>query len=169
MHFKKIKIKSFKQEFIILLKINVVALFKKYKIALKALTKLMFQNSLLCQLIIYIYNTKLRIRKILEVNKDFYLSIKKVFVINVFKQFDKHNNYKLVTILLFLAHYNIIVTRICLLKSLITRAFFSAFVESILFIKITSNLMLIFEKIYNFAIAIFDIFLFFLYICIILL
>jgi len=56
-----------------------------------------------------------------------------------------------------------------LLKLLITRALFSAFVENILFIKITNNLVLILERIYNFAIAIFNISLFFLYICIILL
>ncbi len=56
-----------------------------------------------------------------------------------------------------------------MLKLLITRALFSAFVENILFIKITNNLVLILERIYNFAIAIFNISLFFLYICIILL
>ncbi len=42
MHFKKIKIKSFKQKLIILLKINAIVLFKKYKVALKALAKLVF-------------------------------------------------------------------------------------------------------------------------------
>ncbi len=46
---------------------------------------------------------------------------------------------------------------------------FSASIKSILFIKITSNLVLIFERTYNFAIAIFNTSLFFLYICIILL
>jgi len=56
-----------------------------------------------------------------------------------------------------------------LLKLLITRALFNAFVENILFIKIISNLMLTFEKTYNFAIAIFDTSLSFFYIYIILL
>ncbi len=169
MHSKKIRIKSLKQEFIILLKINVVVLFEKYEVALKALTKLIFQNSLLYQLIIHTYNTKLRARKILNINKNFYLFIKETFAINIFKQFDKHNNFKLIAILLFLAYYNIIVTRICLLKLSITRALFSAFIKSILFIKITNNLVSIFERTYNLAIAIFDIFLSFCYICITLL
>jgi len=56
-----------------------------------------------------------------------------------------------------------------LLKLLITCALFSAFVENILFIKITSSLVLIFERTYNLAITIFDTFLSFFYICIILL
>jgi len=56
-----------------------------------------------------------------------------------------------------------------LLKLLIIRTLFSAFIKSILFIKITSNLVLTLERIYNFAIAIFNTFLSFLYICIILL
>jgi len=56
-----------------------------------------------------------------------------------------------------------------LLKLLIIRAFFSVFVENILFIKITSNLVLTFKRIYNFAIAIFNISFFSLYIYIILL
>jgi len=51
----------------------------------------------------------------------------------------------------------------------IIRALFSAFVKSILFIKITSNLVLILERTYNFAIAIFYTSLSFLYIYIILL
>ncbi len=102
-------------------------------------------------------------------NKNFYLFIRDTFVINVLKQFDKYKNFKLVAILLFLAYYNIIVIEICLLKLLIIRALFSAFIKSILFIKITSSLVLIFKRIYNFAIAIFNTFLSFLYICIILL
>jgi len=56
-----------------------------------------------------------------------------------------------------------------LLKLLIIYVLFSAFIESILFIKITSSLVLIFERTYNFAIAIFNISLSFFYICIILL
>jgi len=56
-----------------------------------------------------------------------------------------------------------------LLKLSITRALFSASIKNILFIKITSSLVLIFEKTYNFTIAIFDTSLSFLYICIILL
>ncbi len=56
-----------------------------------------------------------------------------------------------------------------MLKLLITCALFSAFVENILFIKITSSLVLIFERTYNLAITIFDTFLSFFYICIILL
>jgi len=42
MHFRKIRIKSLKQEFIILLEVNAIALFKKYEVALKTLTKLVF-------------------------------------------------------------------------------------------------------------------------------
>jgi len=120
-------------------------------------------------LIIYIYNTKLRACKISNIDKNFYLSIKEILAINVFKQFDKHNNFKLVAILLFLAYYNIVVIEICLLKLLITRALFSVSTENILFIKITSSLVSIFERIYNFAIAIFNTSLSFFYICIILL
>jgi len=41
-YFRKIRIESLKQEFIILLEINIVALFKKYKVVLKTLTKLVF-------------------------------------------------------------------------------------------------------------------------------
>ena len=67
----------------------------------------------------------------------------------------------------FFAHYNVKVTRIRLLKSLITRAFFSASIKIIIFLNITSNLMLTFEKTHNLAIAIFDFSLSFLYICII--
>jgi len=93
--------------------------------------------------------------------------MREAFVINVLEQFDQHNDFKLIAILLFLAHYDVIVTRICLLKSSIIRVLFSAFVKSILFIKITSNLMLTFERTYNFAN--FDIFSSFLYICITLL
>jgi len=81
----------------------------------------------------------------------------------------KYNNIKLATILLFLAYYNIIITRICLLKLSIIRALFSISIKSILFIKITSSLVLIFERTYNLAITIFYISLFFLYISIILL
>jgi len=103
------------------------------------------------------------------VNKNFYLSIRETFAINVFEQFDRHNDFKLIAILLFFAHYNVVITKICLLKSSIIRALFSAFVESILFIKITSNLVLTFEKIYYFAIAIFDTSLSFFYISITLL
>ncbi len=95
--------------------------------------------------------------------------MRKALVINVFEQFDKHNDFKLIAILLFLAYYDVIVTKICLLKSSITRALFSAFVKSILFIKITSNLVLTLKRIYNFAIAIFNISLSFFYICITLL
>jgi len=58
------------------------------------------------------------------------------------------------------------VTRIRLLKSSITCAFFSAFVKIIIFPNITSNLVLTLKNTYNFAIAIFDSFSFFLYICI---
>jgi len=43
----------------------------------------MFQNSLLRRLITHIYDTKLRAREILNVNKDFYLIVRKTFVINV--------------------------------------------------------------------------------------
>ncbi len=56
-----------------------------------------------------------------------------------------------------------------MLKLSIIRALFSVSIENILFIKITSSLISIFERIYNFAIAVFDTFLSFLYICIILL
>ncbi len=42
MHFKKIRIKFLKRELIILLKVNAIVLFKKYEVALKALTKLVF-------------------------------------------------------------------------------------------------------------------------------
>ncbi len=84
MHLKKIKIKSLKQELIILLKVNAIAICEKCEIALKTLTKLVFQNSLFRRLIIYIYNTKLRARKILNINKNFYLLIKEIFVISVF-------------------------------------------------------------------------------------
>jgi len=118
---------------------------------------------------ICIYNTKLRVCKILKINKNFYLFVKKVFVINIFEQFDKYNNFKLVAILFFLIYYNIVVTKTCLLKLLIIRVLFSAFIESILSIKITSNLVLIFENFYNSTIAIYYIFIFFFYIYIILL
>jgi hypothetical protein len=57
-------------------------------------------------------------------------------------------------------------TKIRLLKLLITRVFFSAFVEVIIFLNITSNLMLTFKKTHNLAIATFNSFSFFLYICI---
>ncbi len=82
------------------------------------------------------------------------------------EQFEKYNNFKLVAILLFLAHYNVIIIEICLLKSLIIRVFFSAFIKIIIFLNIIDNLMLIFEKTYNLAIATFDSFLSFFYICI---
>ena len=118
---------------------------------------------------IYIYNTKLKVCKILKINKNFYLSIRETLAINIFEQFNKYNNFKLIAILLFFAYYNIIVTKICLLKLPIIRALFSAFVKNILFIKITNNLILIFKRIYNFAITISNISLSFLYICIILL
>ncbi len=55
---------------------------------------------------------------------------------------------------------------ICLLKSSITRVFFSASIEVIIFLNITNNLMLTFEKAHNLAIATFDFFSSFLYICI---
>jgi hypothetical protein len=55
------------------------------------------------------------------------------------------------------------------LKLSITRVFFSAFAKIIIFLNITSNLVLILEKTYNFAIATFDSSLFFLYICIMIL
>jgi hypothetical protein len=58
------------------------------------------------------------------------------------------------------------VIEIRLLKLSIIRIFFSAFVKIIIFLNITSNLMLTFEKVYNFAIATFNSFLSFLYICI---
>jgi len=58
------------------------------------------------------------------------------------------------------------VIEIRLLKSSIIRVFFSAFVKIIIFFNITSSLILTFEKTHNLAIAIFDSFSFFLYICI---
>jgi len=111
-------------------------------------------------------NTKLRACKISKINKDFYLSIREALVINILKQFDKHNNFKLVAILFFLAYYNIVITKIYLLKLSIIRVLFSASIKNILFIKITSSLILIFERSYYFEIATFDISLSFLYICI---
>jgi len=47
--------------------------------------------------------------------------------------------------------------------------FFSASTKSIIFFKITNNLVLILEKTYNFTIATFNLFAFFFYICIIIL
>jgi hypothetical protein len=58
-------------------------------------------------------------------------------------------------------------TRIRLLKSSITRVFFSAFVKIIIFFNIISNSMLTLKKTHNLAIATFDSSLSFLYICII--
>jgi len=58
------------------------------------------------------------------------------------------------------------VTKIRLLKLLIICVFFSAFVKIIIFLNIINSLMLTFEKTHNFAIATFDSFLSFLYICI---
>ncbi len=59
-----------------------------------------------------------------------------------------------------------IVIEIRLLKSSITRAFFSASIEAIIFPNIIGNLVLTLEKAYNLAIATFDSFSFFFYICI---
>jgi len=42
MHSRKIRIKSFKKEFITLLKIKAIATFQKYEANLKALTRLVF-------------------------------------------------------------------------------------------------------------------------------
>ncbi len=83
-----------------------------------------------------------------------------------FNNLKEYNNFKSIAILLFVAYYNVIVIRIYLLKSLTTHVFFSAFVEIIIFFNIINNLVLIFEKTYNLAIATFDSFLSFLYICI---
>ncbi len=82
------------------------------------------------------------------------------------EQFEKYDNFKLIAILLFLAHYDVIIIEIRLLKSSMTRAFFSASIEVIIFLNIIDNLMLTFEKTHNLAIATFDSFLSFFYICI---
>jgi len=100
------------------------------------------------------------------VNKDFYLLVREAFAINVLQQFKEYDNFKLIAILLFLAHYDVIMTRIRLLKSSITRAFFSASIKIIIFPNITSNSMLTLKKAHNLAIATFNSFSFFLYICI---
>lgn len=59
-----------------------------------------------------------------------------------------------------------VVTGIRLLKSSMTRVFFSASVEAIIFPNITGNLVSTFEKAHNLAIATFNSSLSFLYICI---
>jgi len=92
--------------------------------------------------------------------------VREVFAINVLQQFEEHNNFKLIAILLFFAHYDVIIIEIRLLKSSITRVFFSAFVEIIIFPNITNNSMLTFKKTHNLAIVTFDSSLSFLYICI---
>jgi len=83
MYSRKIRIKSLKRELIILLKVKAITIFYKHKTNLKILTKLVFQNSLLYQLIIHTYNTKLRAREILNINKNFCLLVKEVLVINI--------------------------------------------------------------------------------------
>jgi hypothetical protein len=60
----------------------------------------------------------------------------------------------------------VIVTEIRLLKSSITRAFFSASTKAIIFSNITDSSVLTFEKAHNLAIATFDSFSSFFYICI---
>ncbi len=57
-------------------------------------------------------------------------------------------------------------TKIRLLKSSITRVFFSASIKIIIFSNIISNLVLTLKKTYNLAIATFNSFLSFLYICV---